>query len=101
MSKVGLQKSYGIRRDKRVRREKGIREYAHESSLCERASRPGFFSVAPKPFLDLFMSAVGRPSHCNKNIDVQQENGLHYRSSWSFLTSSLPTVGEPGGNSTT
>lgn len=78
-----------------------IREYADEPSLGQRACRPAFVSAARQPFLDLLVGTVSGPSHGNKHINVQQEARFHSNSSCSFLTFSMLTRGEPGGNSTT
>jgi len=47
------------------------------------------------------MGEMARPGHRDENVDVEQETGFHSISSKSLFTSSLLTVGESGGKSTT
>jgi hypothetical protein len=101
MAKVGLQQGESIRGGECVWRESGIRKYADEGGLGQWACCPPLARVARKPFLDFLMSAVGGPSHSDKDIDVQQKTGFHSNSSWSLSTSSVLIGGEPGGSSTT
>src|ERR1700730_4947153 len=101
MGKVGSQQGESGPGGECMGRERGIREYADEGGLGQGACCPSFARVAREPVLDLLMRAVSGPSHREKNVDVQQETGFHSNSSWSFSTSSVPTDGEPGGNSTT
>ena len=101
MGKVGSQQGESVPGGECIGRERGIREYAHEGGLGQRACRPAFARVAREPVLDLRICAMGGSSHRDKNVDVQQETGFHSNSSWSFSTSSVLTDGEPGGNSTT
>jgi hypothetical protein len=101
MGKVGSQQGESVPGGECIGRERGIREYADEGGLGQGARCPSFARVGREPVLGLLMRAMGGPSHRDKNVDVQQETGFHSNSSWSFSMSSVPTDGEPGGNSTT
>src|SRR5215471_3603968 len=85
VAQIGLKQSQGVTRCERVRRERGVRHNADESTLRQGARRPSLTRMTAKPLLNRGVRLMRRPGGRNENIDVKQKAGAQSSSSsWSL-----------------